>query len=610
MVVHTRRQARLVDEAAATALAHDVLLSEDLLSQQLWRWLDHDSKAALRGVSKGMRRLVDGAVMVVASPGSGASASDLTSALLRWPHVVDLTLLNVGIINNLAPLSTTTLAGLTSLTVRQAMPKPGVQPRAARDMLPLSSSVGRTLQVLDISGFSGLRSIDAVRSCAQLRCLRMPGCVSVPDLVPLAACSQTLEELWFGGNVRVRSLAPLAACTKLRKLGLRICHDDLYRQVENLQRTCPQLADPASVEIQGLVHDLHPSLLPVMQVRAARDLALRVRDEEGRPEAQDAIATAGAIPALAQLLGRKSPEDVQEAAARALANLSCSHAANKAAIAAVAVPALVQLLGPESREDVQEAAAAALANMAGGNASQVQATIAAAGALPALVRLLHHDSPAGLQSAAASALCNLAASHAPNQVAIAAAGAIPALVQLLGPDYSTDVLQAAAAALANLAGDHDQNKASIAAAGAIPALVPLLGLESDVGLQYAAAGALANLAFRHPGNKAAIASAGAIPHLVHLLRPESSAYVQRIAAGALGNLAANHAQNQATVTAAGAIPALLGLLGFVFPGPLPSPPEVLTDVHSAALGALQTLDLAEWLRMRAAAAVAAHLRVQ
>jgi hypothetical protein len=107
------------DETIEFASAHAVLLSEDLFCQQLWRWLDADAKAALRVVSKGMRSLVDGAVQVVASPSSGASANDLRSALLRWPAVRDLTLLNVIDTTDLSPLSTATIAGLTSLTVRE-----------------------------------------------------------------------------------------------------------------------------------------------------------------------------------------------------------------------------------------------------------------------------------------------------------------------------------------------------------------------------------------------------------------------------------------------------------------------------------------------------------
>ncbi|KAG1656424.1 hypothetical protein FOA52_009639 [Chlamydomonas sp. UWO 241] len=101
------------------ASAHAVLLSEDLWHQQLWRWLDADATATLRVVSKDMRSLVDGAVQVVANPRSGASAIDLASALRRWPAVRDLTLFHVSDATDLAPLSTASLAGLTSLTVRQ-----------------------------------------------------------------------------------------------------------------------------------------------------------------------------------------------------------------------------------------------------------------------------------------------------------------------------------------------------------------------------------------------------------------------------------------------------------------------------------------------------------
>jgi hypothetical protein len=102
-----------------TANAHAVLLSEDLFSQALWRWLDVDSKAALRGVSKQMRSQVDGSITRVASPRQGFVAADLTIALLAWPALRHLTLLNVGSGADLAPLSTASLAGLTSLTVRE-----------------------------------------------------------------------------------------------------------------------------------------------------------------------------------------------------------------------------------------------------------------------------------------------------------------------------------------------------------------------------------------------------------------------------------------------------------------------------------------------------------
>jgi hypothetical protein len=87
--------------------------------------LGRASKVALRCVSVAMRSLVDASVEVVASPGLGFSAAELTAALVRWPGVRDLTLLAVsdaGVMSGAAqlqPLATASLAGLTSLTVRQ-----------------------------------------------------------------------------------------------------------------------------------------------------------------------------------------------------------------------------------------------------------------------------------------------------------------------------------------------------------------------------------------------------------------------------------------------------------------------------------------------------------
>jgi hypothetical protein len=169
--------------------------------------------------------------------------------------------------------------------------------------LTLSSAVAAKLPVLDISGCRYLRSIDVVRSCVQLRCLWLPS-VSVTDLSPLAACSETLEELWMSGSYCITSLAPLKACTRLRKLDLHGCFQ-LRNQVEDLRLACTQLADPASVKIEGLVHDLQPSITPGMQGSAAHTLEFMSR--VGGLEAKAAIAAAGAIPALVHLLASDSP---------------------------------------------------------------------------------------------------------------------------------------------------------------------------------------------------------------------------------------------------------------------------------------------------------------
>jgi hypothetical protein len=92
----------------------------------------------------------------------------------------------------------------------------------------------------------------------------MPG-VRVEDLSPLAACSETLKELWMAGNHEVASLVPLTACTRLIKLDVRDCPVALVELVADLQTACTQLADPRSVVIEGLVHELHPNLPPGVQ---------------------------------------------------------------------------------------------------------------------------------------------------------------------------------------------------------------------------------------------------------------------------------------------------------------------------------------------------------
>jgi hypothetical protein len=104
------------------------------------------------------------------------------------------------------------------------------------------------------------------------------------------------------------------------------------------------------------------------------------------PPAMDtlaAIAAAGAIPKLAQLLGPGSSADLQANAAGALSNLG-RHAGNADAVKASGIiPRLVQLLGRGSHKVQEEAAAGTLCNLSQENA----ATIAAAGAIPALVKL-------------------------------------------------------------------------------------------------------------------------------------------------------------------------------------------------------------------------------
>jgi hypothetical protein len=155
----------------------------------------------------------------------------------------------------------------------------------------LSSTVAATLRVVDFTCCSGMTSIDAVRSCVQLRVMWMPY-VGVSDLSLLAACSETLEELWMSGNEQIDSLVPLKACTRLAKLDLFGCNLD--GQVEDLRQACPQLADPSTAEVEGLVHELQPGIPPHNQAWAAygQDEIINL----GGPDYLVNIAAAGAIP--------------------------------------------------------------------------------------------------------------------------------------------------------------------------------------------------------------------------------------------------------------------------------------------------------------------------
>ncbi|KAG1670670.1 hypothetical protein FOA52_010945 [Chlamydomonas sp. UWO 241] len=408
------------DQAADAFAAHAVLFFADLF-MSLWPWLDRASKQALRCVNGAMRSQVDASIKVVTSPSSRFSAAQLIHALSNWPGVRDLTLLGVSGDSDLQPLATVSLAGLTSLTVRQAglWEDGGTLPRWG---ITLSSNMGATLRLIDVSCCRDLGSIDVVHSCAELRCLWMPFCFSVSDFSPLAACSETLEELWMA-STDVVSLSLLKTCTKLRKLDLRDCGpDELYDQAEDLQLTCTQLAAPSSVEVEGLVHELQPNMPPAVQEHAAYALAVIIDDEdvEASLEAQDANVVPGAIPALVQMLGPDWSADVQAAAAFALGTLADGHAQNQSAISdAGAIPLLVQLLGPDCSARVQEAAANALGFLAANNAEN-QAFIAVAGAIPALVQLLGPDHAEDVAEAATITLHRLAANKAANTAAIVA----------------------------------------------------------------------------------------------------------------------------------------------------------------------------------------------
>jgi hypothetical protein len=248
-------------------------------------------------------------------------------------------------------------AGAHARTQAEAQPGPAENPVGE---LALSGAVAARLSVLDVSDCTGLRSIECVRACTRLARVWMPGCASVTDLSPLVACSETLEELWLAGNEQLShaSLAPLAACPRLRKLDLRDCGTVLERQVADMRRGHAQPADPVSVRLEGLVHDLCPTMSVAAQTAAVWCLGdecdgfvspASLAEGGGGAVSRTAAAAAGAIPALVRLLVPDHSAGAQVPAARALKTLTADHADNMAAVAAAgAVPLMLLLLGVAS----------------------------------------------------------------------------------------------------------------------------------------------------------------------------------------------------------------------------------------------------------------------
>ncbi|KAG1678472.1 hypothetical protein FOA52_014503 [Chlamydomonas sp. UWO 241] len=243
-----------------------------------------------------------------------------------------------------------------------------------------------------------------------------------------------------------------------------LLEDEIYEGAEEEGKE----EDNGANRIAGLVQLLGPQSSSVEQADAANELGCMAH---GDAQKKTAIAAAGAIPALVQLLHdcdgsvrSSSCWAVTECAAGALGSLAAGHAQNQTAIAdAGAIPALVKLLDKDvdicADICVQKEAAFTLSSLAHEHV-QNQTTIVAAGAIPALMELLGSRAYA---AQAARALGSLAASHAQNQTVIADAGAIPALVELLGSawDDSPDVQEAASAALDSLSAGHMQNLAAV-----------------------------------------------------------------------------------------------------------------------------------------------------
>ncbi|KAG1672772.1 hypothetical protein FOA52_002760 [Chlamydomonas sp. UWO 241] len=344
-----------------------------------------------------------------------------------------------------------------------------------------------------------------------------PGCVSQECcLIPFGTAADSL-------------LRPRAR--DRRRPGQRQSSTPSAEPPETATHTMPPLPRR---DLRNLVRKLGASARPSQQWQALFTLEQLCAGDMS-PDNLAAIAAAGAIHPLVQMLTSGSQADVQSNALTALVHL-VAHAGNLVAIAAAgAIPSLVQLLGPASTLPVRQNASSLLIELSAN--ADCQVAIAAAGAIPQLVQLLAPDS---LPTLSATFLLMRLAPTAANADVIVAAGAIPQLVQLLRS--GSPAKENAAGVLGSLALTAEH-------AVTIPPLVQLMGPGSSSGVRHNAAGALWFLA-KNAANKVTIA-AGAIPPLLQLLGSGFSSATRNIAAETLRCLAENP-ENVAAIVAAAA----------------------------------------------------------
>lgn len=144
------------------------------------------------------------------------------TALSGLPHLRELALGGLG---DEGLLATPPLPNLARLSVAaESLPDDFFRRFQGLSSLSLANSsrlerlppLPSGLVELDLAGCASLGSIDAVASCANLRCLGIQGCDRLENLTPLAGLT-LLERVDMDAR-RKRSLQPLASCKNLREL--------------------------------------------------------------------------------------------------------------------------------------------------------------------------------------------------------------------------------------------------------------------------------------------------------------------------------------------------------------------------------------------------------
>ncbi|XP_074275091.1 ARM REPEAT PROTEIN INTERACTING WITH ABF2-like [Silene latifolia] len=271
-----------------------------------------------------------------------------------------------------------------------------------------------------------------------------------------------------------------------------------------------------------------------------------------KPEYQQLIVDAGALPHIVALLKRKnscksrSVHGAIRRAADAITNLAHENSNIKSLLRIEgAIPPLVELL-ESSDLKVQRAAAGALRTLAFKN-DENKNLIVECNALPALVLMLLTDDPA-IHYEAVGVIGNLVHSSPHIKKEVLAAGALQPVIGLLR-STCFESQREAALLLGQFAAADSDCKVHIVQRGAVPPLIEML-LSSDTQLREMAGFALGRLA-QDSHNQAGIVQCGGLLPLLKLLESKNGS-LQHNAAFALYGLADNE-DNVAAVIKIGGV---------------------------------------------------------
>ncbi|KAK9672003.1 hypothetical protein RND81_12G069500 [Saponaria officinalis] len=259
-----------------------------------------------------------------------------------------------------------------------------------------------------------------------------------------------------------------------------------------------------------------------------------------KPENQQLIVDAGALPLIVELLRRhrsnsssRAVSGVIRRAADAITNLAHENSSIKTRVRAEGgIPPLVELL--EFRDaKVQKAVAGALRTLAFKN-DENKKQIVECNALPALILMLRSED-AAIHYEAVGVLGNLVHSSPNIKKEVLLAGALQPVIRLLSSSCSESQREAALL-LGQFAATDSDCKVHIVQRGAVPPLIEMLR-SPDVQLREMAAFALGRLA-QESHNQAGIAHSGGLVALLKLLDSRNGS-LQHNAAFALYGLADN-----------------------------------------------------------------------